>query len=94
LWIKEFIVNRNLGIKEFGIIQNFLYICNRMWIDGIDICGICISAEDDTDSFGSHSLIDCLYHLKQVKNKIETNKEHSIIIEQMTNDEIEQIYGH
>ena len=55
---------------------------------------ICISAEDNTDSFGNHSLIDCLYHLKLVKNKIESNKEYSIIIEEMTNEEMKIIYGH
>lgn len=54
---------------------------------------ISISGEDDTDSFGNHSLIECLYHLKMAKNKKETNKEYSIIIEEMTNDEMKQIYG-
>ena len=66
----------------------------KMFDENMNEKDICISAEDDTDSFGSHSLIDCLYHLKQVKNKIESNKEHSIIIEEMTNEEMEIIYGH
>ena len=63
-------------------------------IENMNEKDICISAEDDTDSFGNHSLIDCLYHLKLVKNKIESNKEYSIIIEEMTTEEMEIIYGH
>ena len=66
----------------------------KMFDENMKKKDICISAEYDTDSFGSHSLIDCLYHLKQVKNKIESNKEYSIIIEEMTNEEMEMIYGH
>lgn len=66
----------------------------KMFDENMKKKDICISAEYDTDSFGSHSLIDCLYHLKQVKNKIESNKEYSIIIEEMTNEEMEIIYGH
>lgn len=42
----------------------------KMFDENMKKKDICISAEYDTDSFGSHSLIDCLYHLKQVKNKI------------------------
>ncbi len=41
----------------------------------------------------AYSLIDCLYHLKLKRNKVETNKEHSIIIEEMTNEEMKMIYG-
>lgn len=55
---------------------------------------ICISGEDDTDAFGNHSLIECLYYLKLVKNKIYPNKEYSIIIEEITNDEMKMVYGH
>jgi len=66
----------------------------KMFDENMNEKDICISAEDDTDSFGNHSLIDCLYHLKLVKNKIESNKEYSIIIEEMTTEEMEIIYGH
>ena len=54
---------------------------------------ICISGEDDTDDFGNHSLIECLYYLKLTKNKIESRKQYSIIIEEMTDDEMKIVYG-
>lgn len=54
---------------------------------------IYITGEDDTDDFGCYSLIDCLYHLKIAKNKIYPNKEHNIIIEEMTGEEMKIVYG-
>lgn len=52
-----------------------------------------ISAEDDTSAFGNHSLIDCLFYLKQHKNKHYQFKDHDIIIEEMTDEEMKMIYG-
>lgn len=52
-----------------------------------------ITAEDDTDDYGNHSLIDCLFYLKQNKNKHYKHKEYDIIIEEMNNDEMKTIYG-
>lgn len=91
-------------IEEYGYIRNeYTIYCAvesvsdvcvyKMFDENMNEKDICISAEDDTEDFGSHSLIDCLYHLKLKKNKVETNKEHSIIIEEMTNEEMEMIYG-
>ena len=55
---------------------------------------ISISAEEDTDDFGNHSLIDCLYYLKCHKDKHYEWKEHNIIIEEMTYEEVDKIFGH
>ena len=52
-----------------------------------------ISGEDDTADYGNHSLIDCLFYLKQRKDKHYQFKEHDIIIEEMTNEEMKIIYG-
>jgi hypothetical protein len=52
-----------------------------------------ISAEDDTDDYGNHSLIDCLFYLKQHKDKYYQHKEYDIIIEEMNNEEMKTIYG-
>lgn len=91
-------------IEEYGYMYNEYTIYSavesvsdtrvyKMFDEKMNEKDICISAEDDTDSFGNHSLIDCLYHLKAVKNKIETNEKYSIVIEKMTDDEMKQIYG-
>ena len=52
-----------------------------------------ISAEDDTCDYGNHSLIDCLFYLKQHKDKHYQFKEYDIIIEEMTPEEMKIIYG-
>lgn len=52
-----------------------------------------ISAEDDAGDYGNHSLIDCLFYLKQHKNKHYQFKEYDIIIEEMTDEEMKRIYG-
>ena len=52
-----------------------------------------ISVEDDTIDYGNHSLIDCLFYLKQHKDKHYQNKEYDIIIEKMTDEEMKMIYG-
>ena len=52
-----------------------------------------ISAEDDTDDYGNHSLIDCLFYLKHYKDKHYQHKEYDIIIEEMTDEEMKIIYG-
>jgi hypothetical protein len=54
---------------------------------------ISIAAEDDTEAFGKYSLIDCLYYLKQHKDKHYQYKEHDIIIEEMTQEEVNTIFG-
>ena len=54
---------------------------------------ICISAEDDTEAVGKYSLIDCLYYLKQRKNKYYEWKERNIIIEEMTPEEVIKYFG-
>ena len=53
---------------------------------------ICISAEDDTDDYGSYSLIDCLYQLKIRENKEYKFHEHDIVIEEMTREEMKEIF--
>ena len=52
-----------------------------------------ISAEDDTSDFVNHSLIDCLFYLKQHENKHYQFKEYDIIIEEMNDKEMKMIYG-
>jgi hypothetical protein len=52
-----------------------------------------ISSEDDTRHYGNHSLIDCLFYLKQHKNKHYQYKEYDIIIEEMTDEEMKMIYS-
>jgi Cdc6-like AAA superfamily ATPase len=47
---------------------------------------------EDTDDFGNHSLIDCLYYLKCHKDKQYEWKEHNIIIEEMTFEEVDRIF--
>ena len=54
---------------------------------------ISISAEEDTDDFGNHSLIDCLYYLKQGEDKHYKWKGNDIIIEEMTYEEVNKIFG-
>ena len=54
---------------------------------------ISIGGEDDTDDFGNHSLIDCLFYLKQHKDKHYQYKEYDIIIEEMTYEEVNKIFG-
>ena len=51
-----------------------------------------ISAEEDSN-YGNHSLIDCLFYLKQHENKHYQFKEYDIIIEEMTDEEMKMIYG-
>ena len=51
-----------------------------------------ISAENDTSDYGNHSLIDCLFYLKQHKDKHYRFKEYDIIIEEMSNEEMKMIY--
>ena len=51
-----------------------------------------ISAEDDTNDYGNHSLIDYLFYLKQNKDKHYRFKEYDIIIEEMSNEEMKMIY--
>ena len=53
---------------------------------------LCVGAEDDTDDYGSYSLIDCLYYLKRHENKKYKYNEHDIIIEDMTNEEVKKIF--
>ena len=54
---------------------------------------ISIGAEDDTEAVGKYSLIDCLYYLKQRENKHYKYKEYDIIIEEMTYEEVNKIFG-
>lgn len=54
---------------------------------------ISISAEEDTDDYGNHSLIDCLYYLKLHKNKYYDYQEYNIIIEEMTYEEVDKIFN-
>lgn len=53
---------------------------------------IIISAEYDTD-YGNRSLIDCLFYLKQHKDKHYQNKDWDIIIERMSDEEMKTIYN-
>lgn len=55
---------------------------------------ISVSAEDDTETVGKYSLIDCLYYLKQRKDKHYKWKGYDIIIEEMTYEEVDKIFGH
>lgn len=91
-------------IEEYGYIRNeYTIYCAIESVS--DVCvynmfddkgnekEINISAEDDTSDYGNHSLIDCLFYLKQHKNKHYQFKEYDIIIEEITNDEMKTIYG-
>ena len=51
-----------------------------------------ISAEEDSN-YGNHSLIDCLFYLKHQENNHYQFKDHDIIIEEMTDEEMKMIYG-
>lgn len=65
----------------------------KMFNDKGEEVNISISAEEDTDDYGNRSLIDCLYYLKQYKDKHYQWKEHDIIIEEMTPEEVIKIFG-
>lgn len=91
-------------IEEYGYMRNeYTIYCSvesvsdicvyKMFDDNRNEKEINISAEDDTDDYGNHSLIDCLFYLKQHKDKCYQNKEYDIIIEEMTNDEMKMVYG-
>lgn len=54
---------------------------------------ICIQAEDDSEGYGNHSLIDCIYYLKLHKNKYYDYQEYNIIIEEMTYEEVDKIFN-
>ena len=54
---------------------------------------ITVSAEDDADGYGNHSLIDCLYYLKQGKDKTYKYSGYNIVIEDMTPEEMQRLYG-
>ena len=90
-------------IEEYGYMRNeYTIYCAVESVS--DICSykmldsegkehdICISAEDDTDAIGNHSLIDCLYYLKQHKDNKYKYKEYDIIIEEMTYEEARKIF--
>lgn len=53
-----------------------------------------ISAENDIDAIGNRSLIDCLYYLKQRRNKKYPSSFNDIIIEEMTSDEMMRVFDH
>lgn len=53
---------------------------------------ICISAESDSGDYGNRSKIDCLYHLKLRENKEYKFHEHDIVIEEMTREEMKEIF--
>lgn len=91
-------------IEEHGYIHNeYIIYCSVESVS--DICvykmfnengkevDICISAEDDTDAVGKYSLIDCLYYLKQRQDKHYKWKGNDIIIEKMTYEEVDKIFG-
>jgi hypothetical protein len=65
----------------------------KMFNDENQEVDISIAAEDDTEAFGKYSLIDCIYYLKQHKDKHYQYKEHDIIIEEMTQEEVNTIFG-
>ena len=56
-------------------------------------CDICIGAEDDSNDYGNHSKIDCLYHLKLREGKEYKYHSHDIVIEEMTSEEVREIFG-
>lgn len=91
-------------IEEYGYIHNeYTIYCAVESVS--DVCvykmfgndgnekEINISAEDDTDGYGNRSLIDCLFYLKQHEDKHYQNKDWDIIIERMSNEEMNTIYG-
>lgn len=65
----------------------------KMFNENGEEVDISISAEDDTDDYGNHSLIDCLFYLKQHKDKRYQYKEYDIIIEEMTYEEVDKIFS-
>ena len=65
----------------------------KMFNENGEEVNISISAEDDTDSVGKYSLIDCLYHLKNKKDKHYQWDIYDIIIEEMTYEEVDKIFG-
>lgn len=92
-------------IEEYGYMRNEYTIYSavesvsdirvyKMFDENMNEKDISISAEDDTDDDGNHSLIECLYHLKLRKNKITKHRYNNIIIENMTNDEMKTVFGH
>lgn len=84
--------------EEFTIysaVESISDICvYKMFNENGNEVDISVSAEDDTEAVGKYSLIDCLYYLKQHENKIYDYKEYNIIIEEMTFEEVDKIFGH
>ena len=79
----------------YSAVESCSDICSYVMINeetGKEV-DICISAEDDTEAVGKYSLIDCLYYLKQRKNKYYEWKERNIIIEEMTPEEVIKYFG-
>lgn len=56
-------------------------------------CDICISSEYDSGDYGNRSKIDCLYYLKNRENREYKYHEHDITIEEMTREEMKEIFG-
>ncbi len=54
---------------------------------------ISIGAETVFDDMGNHSLIDCLYYLKNHSNKTYKYHEFDIIIEEMTDEDMHKVFG-
>lgn len=91
-------------VSEYGYVRNeYIIYCSiesvsdtcvyKMFNEKGKEVNISIGAEDDTDDFGNHSLIDCLFYLKQHKDKHYQYKEYDIIIEEMTYEEVNKIFG-
>ena len=84
-------------IKEEYIIycaeESVTEICTyKMYDENGKEKNISIVCEDAIDDYGNHSLIDCLYCLKNNKDMLYQNSSHNIVIEDMTTEEINKIY--
>lgn len=78
----------------YSAVESCSNVCvYKMFNDKNEEVNISISAEEDTDDYGNRSLIDCLYHLKCCKDKHYQYKEYDIIIEEMTQEEVNTIFG-
>ena len=65
----------------------------KMFDENDNECPIDPDIEDDSCDKGNHSLIDCLYHLKNKSNMKCNNKDYNIIIEEMTEEEMHKVFG-
>lgn len=93
----KYIMDYGQEYKEYMIycaVESVSDICvYKMFNMNNEECDICISCEDDTEHKGNRSLIDCLYCLKYGVKDSGLSSWQDIVVEEMTEEEMKNIFG-